>query len=140
MFTVTQNGTPLEVGGKKIRGRDLQAVTLRAFQHATKVCRALSETVHVEYTGEDPRKVGAPNTDLGYPRWEITARVPPYVIVDDKTGEEAARITPRFYYVESWHVVRVERTSKRTGRTWREDEEQMYTGTRFSLTTEVKPV
>ncbi len=158
MFTVTQNNAPLEVNGRKIRGRDLQAVTLRAFQHATKVCRAVSETnpvIHAAYTGEDARKnreedeklaaevaraagkVGEPNCDLGYPRWEITAAVPAYVIVDDKTGEEAARITPRFFYIEAKHVVKVEHVSMR-GRKWRTEEVQEYTGTRFSLTTEVK--
>lgn len=155
MFVLTQNGvTVTTAGGRRIRGRELQATTLKAFQHAVKACRAFCETTKTADGKEPPTSreeeaqghMTAPwgaTPDESFAnciRYPIPSPVAALIIIDEKTGEEAARITPSFWYVEGRTAERgySHVTFNRRLLTNYRGEYTYWTGVRFTLSTEVK--
>lgn len=118
-YIVMQDGVSTDVRGKK-----LQCALDRTFRAAVKACRALCTT---EISGG---AAGLKHRHLEVARRKVASdvRLSAWVVLDEKTGAVAARITPTFWEIDVG-IVYADACSPEPVGTW--------SGVRFTLTTEV---
>lgn len=118
-YIVMQDGVFTDVRGKK-----LQCVLDRTFREAAKACRALCTT---EISGG---AAGLKHRHLEAAHRKVASdvRLSAWVVLDEKTGAVAARITPTFWEI-GVGIVYADACCPEPVGTW--------SGVRFTLTTEV---